>query len=226
MLTEAIILAGGLGTRLKSVSGDTPKPLVPVSGKPFIHYVMDSLVKQGISHIILAVSYKAEAFCEEIGESYQGVEISYSIEEAPLGTGGAIRQAMELCNSSVVLIVNGDTFLDLDLQAFAENHQASNKNISMALVNIEDVSRYGSVDLASGKIIGFSEKGKIGAGFINGGTYLLNNSAIFLPEEAFSFEETVLKKQFSEINPFLCSNYFIDIGIPSDYYKACSTFKS
>lgn len=225
MLTESIILAGGLGTRLKSVSGEIPKPLVDVSGKPFIYYIMDNLLNQGVSHIIIAVSYKADLFISEIGNEYKGVKVSYSIEESPLGTGGAIKQAMSLCSSSDILIVNGDTYLEIDFQEFFKSHKKINAIMSMALVNMDDVSRYGSVKLHGEKIIGFSEKGASGGGYINGGAYLLSSVHLDLPDQAFSFEDVVLKELFSEINPFLCESYFIDIGIPSDYYRACETFK-
>jgi len=225
MLTESIILAGGLGTRLKSVSGDVPKPLVEVSGKPFIYYIMDNLINQGITHLILAVSYKSDIFLSEIGEEYKGVKVSYSVEDSPLGTGGAIKQALSFCNSSDVLIVNGDTYLEIDFQALYKSHEETKSFISMALVNMDDVSRYGSVKLKEGKIVGFSEKGESGQGYINGGTYLVSSIHLELPNDAFSFEDTILKGSFSKINPFLCESYFIDIGIPSDYYKACETFK-
>ena len=161
-----------------------------------------------------------------MGDGYKGIKVSYSIEETPLGTGGAIKQAMDLCTTSLVAVVNGDTILDIDLQALTESHKVSAREISMALVNVDDVSRYGSVELTEGQIAGFSEKGKSGAGFINGGTYLLTIPGVNLPEGAFSFEDEILKKKYSVVNPFLCENYFIDIGIPSDYYKACHTFKS
>lgn len=224
MLTEAIILAGGLGTRLKSISGETPKPLVTVSGKPFIYYVMDNLIQQGIQHIVFAVSYHADFFMSKIGNCYKNIKISYSVEDQPLGTGGAIRQALGVCITHDILVTNGDTYLDIALQSFYFSHKSSEKGISMALVNMDDLSRYGSVTLSDGKIIGFYEKGKKGSGIINGGAYLLSTSDIKLPPGPFSFENTILKKQHQEINPFICNGLFIDIGIPDDYFKACKIF--
>lgn len=226
MLRESVILAGGLGTRLKSVSGETPKPLVSVSGKPFVYYILDSLLAQGITHIIFAVSYRSDFFMSEVGEQYKSAKISYSVEKEPLGTGGAIRQALEFCSAQDVLVTNGDTFLDVSLEKFYQSHKLSAKNISMALAKVEDLSRYGSVNVSENKIVGFAEKGESGEGIINGGMYLLFRPSISLPAGSFSFEEVILRQHYREINPFLCDGYFIDIGIPSDYFKACNTFKS
>ncbi|MFP1785996.1 nucleotidyltransferase family protein [Lonsdalea quercina] len=224
MLTEAIILAGGLGTRLKDISGDTPKPLVPVSGKPFVYYIMDNLVHQGISHIVFAISYQSDFFIDQIGEVYKGVKISYSVEKKALGTGGAIKQALDLCNSEHVLVTNGDTYVDIDLPVFYENHISFNKSVSIALVNVVDVARYGSVKLSGSDIVGFSEKGRSGSGLINGGMYLINKEKSSLNSGAYSFEDVFLKQKYPLINPFICNGFFIDIGIPSDYFKACEVF--
>lgn len=224
MLTEAIILAGGLGTRLKDISGDTPKPLVPVSGKPFVYYILDNLVRQGVSHIVFAISYQSDFFIDQIGEVYKNVKISYSVEKKALGTGGAIKQALDLCDSEHVLVTNGDTYIDIDLQRFYKNHISFNKSVSMALVNVSDVARYGSVKLSGSDIVGFSEKGQSGSGLINGGIYLINKEKSALNSGAYSFEDAFLKKEYLSVNPFICNGFFIDIGIPSDYFKACEIF--
>lgn len=225
MLTEAIILAGGLGTRLRSVSGEKPKPIIEVAGRPFIYYIFDGLISQNITRVVIAISYKSDVFISEIGNSYQGLDIQYSIEHEALGTGGAIAQAMDHCITDHVLITNGDTYLDIDLLSYFNSHTSSGKSISMALVRVEDVARYGSVTCRDNKIISFNEKGNAGEGYINGGMYLFTRKDVLLPVEKFSFEEIVLKQQYMDINPFECGGFFIDIGIPDDYYKACDVFK-
>lgn len=225
MVSEAIILAGGLGTRLKSVSGETPKPLVEVSGNPFVFYVLDNLISQGVSHIVFAVSYKADFFIQTIGDHYKSAKITYSIETSALGTGGAISQALNFCESQYVLITNGDTFLEVNLKKYLLAHLNSGKKISIALTLVNDVARYGSVNVNNNlEITGFSEKGISGPGLINGGMYLVDRTKLSLSAGCYSFEETYLKVEFSTINPFICNGYFIDIGIPDDYYKACKKF--
>lgn len=223
MLTEAIILVGGLGTRLKSVSGNTPKPMVDVAGKPFLYHILDKLDDSGIKHVVLAVGFRYEDVMSDIGNKYKSLDISYSVEEELLGTGGAIAQSLSFCKTNNVLVLNGDTYVDLNIREFYDIYISSGSDISMALVTIEDTSRYGCVIVKNGYIDSFNEKGRSGSGLINAGAYIISKN-IDIPLGKYSFEEEILKNNKFQISPFLCDCYFIDIGIPQDYYKACSYF--
>ena len=222
---EAIVLAGGLGTRLKSVSGDVPKPLVDVCGKPFLFHVLDNLAAQGFTRAILGVSYRAEVFTEVLGEKYRGMEIEYSIEPEPLGTGGAIAQALGLAREQSVFVLNGDTFVEFLASEMLKTHQSGLAPVSMALVQVEDAARYGRVVLSTaGTVTDFEEKGRAGPGLINAGVYLLERALPGLPSGKFSFETEFLQANKSTISGFVVDGYFIDIGIPEDYYRACEYF--
>lgn len=222
---EAIVLAGGLGTRLKSVSGDVPKPLVDVCGKPFLFHVLDNLAAQGFTRAILAVSYRADIFSEVLGEEYRGMAIAYSIEPEPLGTGGAVAQALELAREQSVFVLNGDTFAEFSASKMLKAHQSNQALVSMALAHVENAARYGRVTLsADGAVIDFEEKGCEGPGLINAGVYLLARALPGLPSGKFSFETEFLQARKSTIFGFVMDGYFIDIGIPDDYYRACEYF--
>ena len=225
MQKECIILAGGLGTRLKSISGDTPKPLVTVANRPFIFHILDRLIDEGFQHLILATSYLSNMVESTLGHNYRGVKISYSIEAEPLGTGGAIAQALSVASSENVLVVNGDTYVDISLDAFYKKHIASNKDVTLALINVPDTTRYGRVKMNDDTIESFLEKGESGPGCINGGVYWIKRTALSGFPVKFSFEELYLRMNISMLGGFKCDGYFIDIGIPEDYYRACEHFK-
>ena len=176
MINEAIVLAGGMGTRLKEVVADIPKPMAEINGKPFLYYLNNYLIKNGITHIILSVGYKSDIIKKYFGTGNKSVKISYAIEETPLGTGGGIRCAMKYANNQHVFIVNGDTLFNIRLQELADLHQEKNAALTMALRRMKDGSRYGSVVTDhSNKIIAFHEKkDDIKNVLINGGTYLID----------------------------------------------------
>ncbi|MEI6575659.1 MAG: nucleotidyltransferase family protein [Bacteroidota bacterium] len=227
---EAIILAGGLGTRLQSVVSEMPKCMAPVAGKPFLAYVLERLVNEGLTHAILSVGYKHEMITSHIGNNYNGIPISYAIEYEPLGTGGGIRMAMAYAKEDNVFVLNGDTVFEVNLPLMDAYHQENDFDLTMALRQLEDTSRYGAVELeANGSVVRFLEKGFFtGPGLINGGIYCIRRKSLLaldLPEK-FSFEKDLLEKNILNLGGFPSDAYFIDIGIPEDYERAQKEFIS
>ena len=231
MLREAIILAGGFGTRLSHVVSDVPKPMAPVYGKPFLTYVIDRLVDAGLKRIVLATGYKHECIESYFGSQYRGAEIVYSNEDTPLFTGGAILQAARLLQSDDFIVLNGDTLFDIDIAELYAFHTAHKAHLSIALRQVEDTSRYGSVTCDNHRIIAFSEKAESqGAGDINGGIYAVNRAWLLaqdLPVK-FSFEKELMQPLAGQEGFYGLSfnTYFIDIGIPEDYYRAQKEFRT
>ena len=167
---EAIVLAGGLGTRLRGIVDDIPKPMAPVHGRPFLAYVLDQLVDSGFHTTILAAGYRHEAIRSYFGEEYRGLALAWSVESEPLGTGGAIRLACDQAQSSDVFVLNGDTYLELDYRAMLKAHVRAGAQLSLAVCQVPDVARYGALEVSEGIVRGFREKGQSGPGWINGGT--------------------------------------------------------
>jgi len=222
---EAIILAGGFGTRLKHVVLDVPKPMAPFNGKPFLKYLFDYLLKNGVTHIILAAGYKAEVIQKYFGDNYKGIGITYSVEDKPLGTGGAIKKALEFCNEDDVFILNGDTYFDVDLNEMKEFHAYKDSKLTVAIKPMSHFDRYGVVVIENYMIKKFDEKKPTVHGKINGGTYLIKKT-IFnsVDEDSFSFEKGILESGVVDIYAFESEGYFIDIGVPEDYYRAQKDF--
>ena len=224
-MIPAIVLAGGLGTRLAAVSGGAPKPMVAVAGRPFIDHVLDMLVEAGIQQIILAVSYRWEALRDHLGDSYRGASLAYSVETEPLGTGGAILKCFRDHGLERALILNGDTLFRVDLGALLETHRRERAPVTMALRKLDDTSRYGFVTCDStGRVDAFHEKVAGRSGLINGGIYVVEREALdraALPER-FSFERDFLQKYVAELRPAALesNSYFVDIGIPEDLERA------
>ena len=228
MELEAIILAGGLGTRLRSVVSDIPKAMAPVAGRPFLEYVLEYLSRQGFYRIILAVGYKKEMVKDHFGTSFQNVYLTYSDEEELLGTGGAIRRALNLVNSTLCFVLNGDTWIKLDFRTVFKTHLKHGPHITVVVHKVPDVGRYGAVEVRKDRVAKFSEKGLSGAGYINAGVYLISPS-IFLGyslPEVFSFERDFLSPNTDALLPFAfkAKGQFIDIGIPEDYERAQRMF--
>jgi len=224
MLKEAIILAGGLGTRLRKVAKDIPKPVVEINGKPFLEYLLTLLLDQGIEKVILAVCYKHHVIKAYFGNFFNGLRLVYSIEDQPLGTGGAIKKSLPLVDSKDVFIVNGDTFFDISFKNLYLFHKEKNSLLSMALKPMKQFDRYGSVKIdENNRIIGFEEKKYHREGLINGGIYILNKDFfknLCLPRK-FSFEKDFLEKYYKTypIYGLEFYGYFIDIGTPKDYER-------
>lgn len=220
MIMKAVILAGGLGTRLKSVSGDLPKPMVPVEGRPFLEHLMEWL-SPSVSGFILSTGYRAELVSRHFSSSFKGLSVDYCVEDSPLGTGGAIRKVFESFSGERFFLINGDTFFAVNLKEMDLSHMRSGSLMSMALKPMKNFERYGNVGIKDGHISSFEEKRFVREGLINGGIYVLERSlAKYFPvSEKFSFEKDVLEKHIADldINPFLSDSAFIDIGIPEDY---------
>lgn len=223
--TPAIILAGGFGTRLSSVVKDVPKPMAPVNGKPFLHYLFKELKEQKIPTVVLSVGHLKEVIQEYFKDNYLGIPIQYAIEETPLGTGGGIKHAFEFIKDDAY-VLNGDTFFDVSLHRL-KNEKA---DISIALKHLYHFDRYGTVELNDkNKIIAFHEKKPCESGLINGGIYYFKKSLFdkIETEKKFSFEKDVLEKHLRDLSMqgVVFDNYFIDIGIPEDYNKAQKDFQ-
>lgn len=219
---EAIILAGGFGTRLSKVVSNVPKPMAPINERPFLEYLLDDLDKKGIDRVILAVGYKKEIIKEHFQKRYKNIEIIYSEENTPLGTGGAIKKALTLSKTEDIFIVNGDTFFDVDLKEMYKFHKKNNSNLTLAIKEMKKFDRYGSLILEENKIVKFEEKKYIKKGYINGGIYLLNKNILDIKkEDSFSFEKDILENKNLKVEKYgyKSEGYFIDIGIPEDYYK-------
>jgi NDP-sugar pyrophosphorylase family protein len=226
----AVILAGGMGTRLREVVADKPKVLAEVNGRPFISYLLDQLADAGVGRVVLCTGYMAGLVSTALGSCYRGMELRYSEETTPLGTGGAVRLALPLISNSPVFVMNGDSYCDLDLLSFINQHTAAAARASLALANVSDISRYGAVERATDNAVTwFAEKGgRQGEGLINAGIYLLEQSVIAaMPEnEAASLERDLFPALIGHgLYGFMLSAKFIDIGIPSDYHAASSFFR-
>jgi D-glycero-alpha-D-manno-heptose 1-phosphate guanylyltransferase len=224
MISEAIILAGGFGTRLKNLVDEIPKSMAPIDKRPFLTYIFEHLLKYRIKKIVLAAGYKHESIISCFGNSYKGIKLIYSIENEPLGTGGAILKATRKISSQFCYVLNGDTCFNIDLSAFEQSFFKAKAVLSVALKSMSDFDRYGSVTTERDRIISFNEKKFCKAGLINGGVYILDKKWLKnnAPDKIFSFEKEILEKLVSKdvIGCFLSDTYFIDIGIPEDYIKA------
>jgi D-glycero-alpha-D-manno-heptose 1-phosphate guanylyltransferase len=225
---EAIILAGGLGTRLRDVVDDRPKPMAPVRGRPFLEYILEYLSGQEVDRVILSVGYLWETIREHFGEAFMNMELVYSLEKEPLGTGGGVRLAMEKAGEERVALLNGDTFFPVCLSGMLDEHEGSDADVTLALKEMKSGDRYGTVDLDSaGWITRFREKGSFESGLINGGVYILERKAFMEGTEQmkyikFSLESDFIERQLDtlKIRAYISDAYFIDIGVPEDFQRA------
>ncbi len=229
---QAILLCGGMGTRLRSVVADRPKPMADICGKPFLQYLLEMLRDKGITEVIFALGYMGEMIEEYFQDgSTLGIKIRYSYEKEPLGTGGAIRNALPKILEEEVLVLNADTYFPMDYEGLLRFHQENDGDFSLATRVVEDISRYGAVRRdAAGRILAWNEKLEDGgqplAGEINGGIYVMKKSLIAeIPEGKQSLEQDCIPKWLSEGKrifglPF--EGYFMDIGIPKDYQQFIS----
>ncbi len=223
---EAIILAGGFGTRLRSVVSDVPKPMAPTAGRPFLCHLLDELQSQGYRHVVLATGYLHEKVQEQFGNRYNSIDIDYAVEHEPLGTGGAIVNGLQECREQKVTILNGDTLFRIDHQKLIDTCNAKSSLLAIALRRVDHSERYGSVETdRSGRITVFREKdNRRQQGYINGGIYRLDRRLLdpFPLGQQFSFEKDILQKDYTTM-PFYgvkFDGYFIDIGVPEDYARA------
>jgi len=220
---EAIVLAGGFGTRLKQLVPDLPKPMAPINGTPFLEVLLGSLARNGIQRVVLSVGFMANKISDHFGYLFAGMELEYAVELAPLGTGGATRLAMTKCDQDHVFVFNGDTFLNLDVDAVEREWQSRRRPIIVAR-EVADTSRYGRLLVHGNHLVGISQQGIAGPGPINAGCYVLNRGQLdlFAVNSAFSLETDYLAKAIGEgrFDLFVTSGQFIDIGVPEDYTRA------
>lgn len=227
-MLEAIVLAGGFGTRLKEVVPDLPKPMAPIHGKPFLAYLLDNLAEKGFRRVILSVGYMAEKIIDYFGSQYRELDLVYSVEKQALGTGGAVRLALEQCTQDHVYIMNGDTYLDFNIEE-AELIWKKNENPIICAVYVDDAKRYGRIEYKNNLVKSFVEKGFEGSGVINAGCYIFHKSQLknFLLSKPFSLEYDYLVKAVKKesFNICLSTGCFIDMGSPEDYQKLSIFFK-
>ena len=216
---EAIVLAGGLGTRLRGVIGEVPKCMAPVDGKPFLQYQLEWLSRFDVSHVVLSVGYLREQIIDFIKSREWPFVITFAVEKEPLGTGGGIRLALSKCRSKQVFVLNGDTFFNVDL-----NELTFTAPVTLALKPMRDFERYGAVDWDGDLVEAFREKAYCEEGLINGGVYAIDRSQLDMSlfPKKFSFEEEVLVPlaNYGLVAGVKQDGYFIDIGIPEDYARA------
>jgi D-glycero-alpha-D-manno-heptose 1-phosphate guanylyltransferase len=230
-VTSAVILAGGLGTRLRSTVPDLPKPMAPISGRPFLEHQIDYWIKQGVSHFVLSVGYRHELIVDHFGNSYKGAELDYVIEKTPLGTGGGLLLAAEKVNKNEpFLLLNGDTYFAVDLRILMEFSLANSADWCFSLFRTHEEGRYMGMDISpQGQITSL----KSGAGrpvrLANGGVYWVSPDALvnerFSPGDKVSLEDDIFPVVMASGQRLLgieLSNIFIDIGVPDDYHRAAT----
>ncbi len=225
-MTTAIILAGGMGTRLRSAVPDLPKPMAPVSGRPFLEHQMDYWIEQGVSRFVVSVGYLKEVIMDHFGVSYRATPLTYAIEEEPLGPGGGLLLAAQGLNEPF-LVLNGDTFFEVDLAELLKFHAEHSSDWTFSLFRASEVGRYMGMDVkADGEIVSLKSGGEPGR-LANGGTYLVNPSVLasskFLPGHKLSLEDDFIPAfvaQGGKLYGLEFPGIFIDIGVPQDYFRA------
>ena len=223
---KAIVLAGGFGKRLGHLTLSTPKPMLEIHNKPFICYLFDRLSFFEIDEVILCIHYQKDKFKEYFSKYYKKLKITFSEEKKPLGTGGAIKNALKFIeNDDPFLIMNGDSFLDIDLRILKKFHVSNNLDLTITIKKMDDCKRYGQIILNNNKISKFLYPGNNASGYINSGVYITHRQ-IFKStslKSFFSFEKDFLKKSVNNVNSmcFKTDDYFIDIGVIEDYKKLC-----
>jgi D-glycero-alpha-D-manno-heptose 1-phosphate guanylyltransferase len=228
----AAVLAGGLGTRLRSALEDQPKVLAPVSGRPFLAYLLDLLAAASFKRVVLLTGYKSEQVESAFGDYYRGIKLVYSAETSPLGTAGALGAALPLLNSSTILLLNGDSYCGVDLNAFSAFHRGRCADASLALTRVDDASRYGRVrTTATGRVTVFAEKQSArGSGWINAGAYLFERRLIeeVSPGRSVSLEREMLPHWIRNRAVFghRRARPFLDIGTPESYSAAAAFLRT
>jgi D-glycero-alpha-D-manno-heptose 1-phosphate guanylyltransferase len=228
----AAILAGGLGTRLRSRIADHPKVLAPVRGRPYLSYLLDQLATAGVGRVVLLTGYRAEQVRAAFGTGYAGMRLAYSAEPAPLGTGGALRHALPYIPSPTCLLLNGDSYCDVPLSALRDFHARQAADASLVLTRQDDCSRFGRIHVApGGRVVRFEEKPQGGGpGWVNAGIYFLQRALIeeVPPDRPLSLERDLLPGWLGRrrLWAFPCQGRFLDIGTPESYSRAEAFFAS
>ena len=232
---SAVVLAGGLGTRLRQAVPDIPKPMAPVLGRPFLAHQLDYWINQGISEFILSVGYRHEVIMNYFGKSYHGATIHYAVEDEPLGTGGGLLLASRfLPNSDPFLVTNGDTFFEIALTDLKQIHGRTKARFTLSLFRTKEAHRYMSIQLAeNGRVISVGNEVAAGSFLVNGGVYIVDPSVLtesgFSIGRKFSLEDDLIPNLISsrhELQGYECSGRFIDIGVPRDYFRVSELFKN
>lgn len=222
MTHTAIILAGGKGTRLRDLVADRPKPMALVGNRPFLEILLAQIADKGFEKVVLCVGYMSEKISGYFGSSHLGMALHYAVENQPLGTGGAVRLAMTMCDDDHVFVFNGDTYIDIDRKAIDE-FWVSRRNPIIVGYEVADCSRYGRLTVSNGLVVGFVEKGSRGPGLINGGCCILNRDQLiqFPLYQPFSLEHDFWLKAVPNliVDLFIAKGRFIDIGVPADYVR-------
>lgn len=228
-MITAIVLAGGLGTRLRSVVPDLPKPMAPVGGRPFLEHQLDYWIAQGVGRFILSVGYRHEAIVNHFGSGYKGTELDYVIEESPLGTGGGLLlAARKAAMNEPFLLLNGDTYFEAELNALAGFSQTNDTDWCFSLFRTNEPGRYMGMEVAARGRITSLRSGTSQPGCLaNGGVYWVHPRALpgnrFVPGNWVSLEDDILPAAMASGQRLFgieFSGAFIDIGIPGDYHRA------
>ncbi len=227
---RAIVLAGGLGTRLRSALAGVPKAMAPIGGTPFLEILLDYLMGQGIEHVVLSLGHGARQIQRHFGSRRGSLRITCTVETSPLGTGGAIRSALaEFGDDGPVFVLNGDTFVELEYAALLRHHNhavasAAGNLMSIVLREVPSAPRFGTALVDAGRVVDFQAAGTQGAALINAGVYVMRPTFTWGPDlgETFSFEHDLLEPQVARIRPLAWNarGFFIDIGIPEDLERA------
>lgn len=221
---DALVLAGGLGTRLRERVADLPKPMAPVGGRPFLEHVFDELARNGVREVVVSIGHLGDSIIGHFGSQYGPVRLRYSREERPLGTGGAIRLALPLLGAEF-LVLNGDTAVPFDVDALVRARERTGSDLVFTVCEVPDVGRYGAVRVEADSVSALVEKGRQGPGLINCGVYLVGGSLrsrLAAAPEAFSFERDVMGAWVTGAGAAYVTSAgpFIDIGVPEDYDRA------
>lgn len=222
-----VVLAGGRGTRLRGRVDGVPKPMAPVAGRPFLEHLLGAVAEQGVRRVLLSVGYLAEVVIDHVGDSFAEMSVEYVVEAEPLGTGGAIRAAAERAGSECVVVLNGDTVVPLDLPVLEHAARGHRSGLAMTTCRVDDVARFGGLDVDGETVVGLQEKGRVGPGLINAGVYALAGPVLTrlaeMPER-FSFESDLLTPWIAAYGAAQVRSPgpFLDIGVPDDYDRAAS----
>ena len=229
MVRTAIILAGGLGTRLRKVAPKVPKPMAPINNRPFLEYQMDYWINQGITQFILSVGYLKDVIINHFSNSYKGISIEYVEESSPLGTGGGLLFAAKNLHETFV-VLNGDTFFEVNINSLYKFHLKRSSNWTFALFRSDEIDRYMFMDIdQKGEIVSLKSNNNVLNGLANGGVYLIEPEALRVFDysigDKVSLENELLPSYIAKGNALYgqeCIGKFIDIGIPQDYYRSIS----
>ncbi len=229
-ITAAIVLAGGLGTRLRSVVSDVPKPMSPINWRPFLEYQLDYWIAQGIREFVLSVGYRNEIIRGHFGECYRGAEIRYAVEDEPMGTGGGLLlAASKLAAHQSFLVLNGDTFFEVQLESLKKFHFQHHAMWTFSLFRTDDTTRYMGLGIAeNGEVASIRARVCEGVNVLaNGGVYLVDRRALAacgVPAgQRASLEDDILVELLGKKGGLFgceCKGRFIDIGVPTDYFRA------